>query len=236
MQALFGSGPSGTWVAKALGMLHHRIFAVWGLCALAACAEGTSGALGQTQIRKECDPGDAVCLATALAPLAEGATLALDVSAILSGSSATDLHFESGAPDIIAVDGERLVGVAPGTAPILFMNEDGIVIDFVHLFVAQPTSIALHRLTQDGEDVAELTQKIQLLAGESIGVSASLRMRKQTLSGEATIRWELDPNVAVLLEDGIEGHRRILAKAPGSTVLKAHALGLEVALPLEVLP
>jgi hypothetical protein len=213
----------------------HRSWLLLPPLIFAACGGDTAGALGQSSVRRECDPGDAVCLATALAPLAEGATLALDVSAILSGSSATDLHFESGAPEVIAIDGERLIGKAAGVAPIMFVNGEGIVLDFVHLFVAQPTSIALHRLTDDGEDVAELTERIQLLAGESMGVSASLRLRKQTLSGEATIRWELDPAVAVLLEDGVEGHRRILARAPGVTTLKAHALGLEVSLPIEVL-
>lgn len=204
--------------------------------AVSACGGGSTGALGQTQVRAECDPGDVVCLQTSVAPLARGATLALDISSLIQGSAAVDLSLLAADEAVARVDGDAVIGGDPGVTAVLFLTPDGVVLDFIHLTVAEPTALVVRRLTDDGESVAELEGRVQLLVGETFGVSASLRHQGQDLAGKVAIRWQTDPAIAPILDSGSLGRKRILARAPGRTVLQARAGGLITEIPVEVLP
>lgn len=206
----------------------------WAL-AVTACG-GSAGALGQTQVRAECDPGDAVCLQSSVAPLARGATLALDITSLTQGSAGLDLSLLSADEGVARTQGDAVIGADPGVTAILFLTPDGVVLDFIHLTVAEPTTMVVHRLTDDGEAVAELEGRVQLLVGETFGVSAGLRHQAQDLAGKVSIRWQTDPAIAPLLDSGSPGRKRVLARAPGRTTLVAKAGGLITEIPLEVLP
>jgi len=78
------------------------------LCA-AGCANGTSGALGQTNASAACPPSDLVCAISGIdAPIAQGATLPLDVSVTSDGTTTPPLSFVTANENIFTIEDARL--------------------------------------------------------------------------------------------------------------------------------
>ena len=118
------------------------VFLLAAAAALGAC--GTTGALRQAALFRECHAGDAACKRMAPdAPLAVGARLRPAVEVEIAGTVTPTVGVESGRPDVLAVDHGVLRAVRPGVAPVLITADDGTVIDFVHVWVAAPTRIAV---------------------------------------------------------------------------------------------
>jgi hypothetical protein len=203
---------------------------------LAGCAEGSSGALGQTQASPECSPSDLVCAVSGLdAPIATGASLPVDVSITSQGSAAPPLTFISADPTVFTVSGIHLDGISPGVASLLVMT-GGTVVDFFHVWVQTADTLLLHRRTAEGVEVGALPEHVQLLVGDELVISAELYRGAQRMLGDAEATWTADPSVAQLLEDGDRNERRVVARAAGTTTLEVGALDLAAAVELEVLP
>lgn len=203
---------------------------------VAGCAEGSSGALGQTQASTQCSPTDLVCAVSGLdAPVATGASLPVDISVGSKGSASPPLTFQTADAGVFTVSGFRLNGIAPGMASLLVMT-GGTVIDFFHVWVETADAILLHRHNGDGLEVGDLPGRMQLLAGDELILSAEPYRGPQRLLGEAETTWTADPDVAQLLDEGAPHRRRLVARAPGTTTVEVSALGLTTTLELEVLP
>jgi len=203
---------------------------------LAGCAEGSSGALGQTQASPQCSPTDLVCAVSGLdAPLATGASLPVDVSIASQGSASPPLTFVSADANVFSVSGVRLNGIAPGLASLLVMT-NGTVLDFFHIWVETPDALLLHRHTGEGVEVGDLPGRMQMLVGDELIVSAEPYRGPQRLLGEAEATWTADPDVVQLLDEGALHRRRIVARAAGTTAVVVSALDLTATLELEVLP
>lgn len=204
---------------------------------LAGCAGDGAGALGQADVRADCTPGDAVCAESGLAsPLAEGSLLPLDVSLSLVGSGAPAVHLVSANPAVFEAEGQRLRGVRAGVAALLLSTDEGTVLDFIHVWVAQPSNLLLHRLSEDGAEVTPLDGPVQLLVGDTLRIGASFYAKTQRLIGDPEATWTVDETVLQLLEEGTAGRRRIVARAPGKTILHVEAGTLATELELEVMP
>ena len=219
----------------------RRIPIVCALGAVTAC--GTAGAFHQASLFRECRGGANDCKSLApSAPLAVGARLRPAVEIDIAGTATPDVKVSSGRPDIIADDGDVLRGVAPGVAPILITADDGTVIDFVHVWVAAPTRLAVDAAPARGDALEEVTAPIQLVAGESRWLEPAVFGGAQRLAGAGDIAWrvECDGNGAcaqvALLTDGAPDRRRLVARTPGTARIALDGLGLHTTVDVEVVP
>ena len=147
----------------------------------------------------------------------------------------------SGRPDVLDASDGVLRAVRPGVAPVLITADDGTVIDFVHVWVAAPTRIAVEQAVARGDTPEEIATPIQLVAGESRWLSPAIFGGAQRLAGAADVAWSLDcggaPCTSVaLLEDGASGRRRLVARSPGKARIALDGLGQHAAIDVEVVP
>jgi hypothetical protein len=206
------------------------------LALLAGC--GARGALGQASISGECKPGDASCRRPMpSAPLAVGARVRPDVQVDLAGSLTPVVALASSRDDVVAVDDGALVARAPGIAAVLIGTSDGTVIDFQHVWVAQPTSVIVERRTLHGM-LEEVVGPLQLVAGEPLVVTSALLGGAQRLAGDGEMSWavEGDAGAVSLLGDGAAGRRRLIARQPGAAKVVVGSLGVTTTLDVEVVP
>jgi len=199
------------------------------------CAQGTSGALGQTQASPDCSPSDLVCAVSGLdGPVAVSASLPLDISVTSQGSAAPPLTFVSANTDIFTVRGARLAGLSPGVASLLVMTNDNLVVDFFHVWVVTADKLELHRRTEQGMEVGSAPERIELLVGDELRLSAEPYQGAQRLLGEINAKWSAGEDVLKLLDEGVPGQRRVVAVAPGSTTVQVDALDVSASLDVEV--
>jgi hypothetical protein len=178
-----------------------------------------------------------------LKPLAVGAVFHPDVAIEIPGTTAPSLTLASADPGIVGVDAGGLIGRAPGVSAVTITVDTGTIVDFIHVWVAQPTAVTFERPRvtdspsaerEDGERVAEA---IQLVAGEDIRLHPALWDRTQRLEGASALEWSLEcdgPCPAALLRDGTPQRRRLRAQRPGKASLVIAGLGLRETLAVEV--
>jgi len=213
------------------------------LCAAASLAGcGTTGAFRQAALFRECQAGDAACKRLAPdAPLAVGARLRPAVQVEIAGTATPIVGVVSGRPDVLDASDGVLRAVSPGVAPVLITADDGTVIDFVHVWVAAPTRIAVEESAARNDPPEEVSTPIQLVAGESRWLAPVVYGGAQRLAGAADVTWTLDCGGAActsvaLLEDGTRGRRRLVARTPGKARIALDGLGQHAAIDVEVVP
>ncbi len=202
-----------------------------GCLALLATSGCAAGALGQARVSSACADGDAACKPGGLdAPLAAGASTSPMISFSLRGAGAPSWQLESADPSVLVTEDGRITGVEDGLTSLMVTSEDGTVFDFFHVWVKTPTQIELAAITPGATAPSILAQRVELLPGEIIRLSTSLRGNGQPLVGDAPQTWKLSHSretpAAVLLDEGAPYKRRLVAVAPGETKLTIESLGL----------
>jgi hypothetical protein len=196
---------------------------------------GTAGAFGQATMFKECGSGDPTCRrATPAAPIAVGARLRPQVSVDVAGSVMPLVALSSSRDDVVAIEQGALVAKAPGMAAVLIATADGTVIDFQHVWVAEPTAIVVERTTDAG--LEELVGPLELVPGDEVMLNAALLGGAQRLAGEGDLEWKLDGDAIALLRDGSSGRRRLVARKAGAAHVTIASLGLSTTFDIEVMP
>jgi hypothetical protein len=204
---------------------------------LSGCAMG--GALGQATLVHDCAPGEAGChRAMPAAPIAVGARVRPDVRVDIPGSIAPVVALRSSREDVVAIEDGALVGKKPGLAAVLIGTSDGTVIDFQHVWVAQPTAIVVDRELPDHAGLEEVSAPLELVAGEQLMLTSSLLAQTQPLAGVGDLDWTVqgDAGAIALLHDGTPGRRRLVARKPGAAHVVISALGVSTTLDVEVVP
>lgn len=168
------------------------------------------------------------------APLAVGASIQPDVKLDLSGSATPSIALLSARPAVVAADGGRLTGRAPGVSAILITTKDGEVLDFYHLWVERATRATLHRLYADGRDMGEVRQGMDLVVGETAVLAPKVYAGAQELAGTIEGEWSVDPPVARVLGEGVAERRRVIALKPGAATLSVKLANVTVTMPLTV--
>jgi hypothetical protein len=197
------------------------------------------GAFGQATLVHDCRPGDANChRAMPAAPLAVGSRLRPTVEVELAGSLMPVVALASSREDVLAVENGALVAKKPGLAAVLIGAQDGTVLDFQHVWVAQPTSIVVERPSPVGSGVEEVEGPVELVAGEQLMLTTSLLAQTQRLAGDGDMTWEIagDDGSIALLRDGSDGRRRLVARKAGHAQIRIATLGLEATVDVEVVP
>ena len=193
---------------------------------LAACG----GAMGQaTLVAKSGDQPKPMN-----APLAVGASVRPEVRTELKGAT-VPLLLVSTRPEVISSERGRLVARAPGVAAILVTTQEGVVIDFYHLWAAQATRVALHRTDEQGKDLGEVLDGLDLLVGESVYLTPKAYFNSQELDGTVPAEWSTTPAIVDFLRQGVGTDRRLLARTPGDTTLHVVVSGIELKVPIRVL-
>ncbi len=190
--------------------------------ATSACGHG---ALGQATFADGCGPEGASCARRGFeAPIAVGATLRPEVRLDLQGAGTPAAHYQSVAADVLRAERGLLEGRAAGVSAVLLVTDSGTVLDFFHVWVKRPTHLRLFLRSTVGAAEEELTDRVELLAGESVRLSASLFGDGQALAGDAEQQWTLDEPIAAVLYEGTSGRRRIVAREPGRGTLRVRSL------------
>jgi hypothetical protein len=169
------------------------------------------------------------------APLAVGATLKPKVELTLSGTASPSLRLASTRPSVLAVDHSEVIGRAPGVAALLITTERGMVLDFYHVWVEQPTRATLQLVDAQGHDLGEARDGIDLLVGEGVYLEPRLYFDAQPLAGTVEGEWSLDAPAAEVLRQGLPNRRRVVAVAPGSARLTFKSSGVTQSLAFRVL-
>ena len=202
----------------------------WALL-LASTVAGCGGmAMGQgTMTAKNADDAKELN-----APLAVGGSIQPDVQMDLQGTASPTLVLVSGRPEVVSADGGRLTGRAPGVSAILVTTKEGVVLDFYHLWVEQATRATLHRLYDDGRDMGEVWEGIDVMVGESVVLTPKVYYGAQELAGTVQGQWTVEPPVASVLREGVGERRRLVASTPGSAMVTVKLANVAVAMPLRV--
>ena len=200
------------------------------IVALSACG---TGSMRQATLVGQCANNDAACARSGpLAPIAIGSRFYPEVSTGLDGTSTPNLILESTRRDVIDVIDGALVGVSAGTSAVLISTDDGSVVDFLHIWVAPVTTIALTR--RDGE---RLTDSLGLIVGEHVSIVPSVFHGTQKLAGEPDATWSVDnPNALAILHDGTQDRRRLRAQAPGKATITVAVGNATTKIDVEVMP
>lgn len=187
----------------------------------------------QATLVGQCAESDATCAKThALAPIALGAVFHPQVDVDVAGTATPNLRLESANPAIVEIRDGVLVGKAPGASAVLMTTDDGSVVDFVHVWVAQPTGISLAK--RDGERMAG---NVDLAVGEDVTLAPALWAGVQHLAGEAQLAWtSTNPNVLEIMRDGSSDRRRLRARASGTTTVTVAFGDLKTSIDVEVMP
>jgi hypothetical protein len=168
------------------------------------------------------------------APLAVGASIQPEVSFDTQTGAAQVLSLVSGRADVIAYERGRLWAKAPGVAPILVLTPERVVVDFYHLATAQATRLALHRIDDEGKDLGEVQEGIDLLVGDSLYLSPRIYAEAQPLLGDVSAEWSSVPPIVDVLRRGIPSTRRLVARRAGEAKLSVSLGGTRLELPVRV--
>jgi hypothetical protein len=218
-----------------LGVLPGVLGALLPLAGATGCG---AGALRQSIATSDaCAPGEEPCTHAGFdAPLAIGAYFEPDFHTHLPGNAGASFHYVSAAPSVLEVADDRVFGRMPGTSALMLVTDGDTVVDFLHVWVKAPTKVRLAS-TIPGRDKAVLTDgPIELLAGDTIFVSAMFSADGQRLMGNAPSDWVTDEKVLSILREGSDDKRRVVALAPGKTEISVSSLGLEAAIEVIVRP
>lgn len=184
-----------------------------------------------------CEPDDVVCAALGLAaPIAAGAAQKLEAAASSPGVATPSLRLESARNDVATIEDQVVTGVSAGMTAIVLSTKGGLVMDFVHVWIAEPTRLGLHRRDGGIATTEEIEETIQLIAGDEIVLSAALYRGDDLLLGAAETTWTVEGDGVTLLNEGVGGRRRLVAREPGTVRVVVASLGLESAIEVEVTP
>lgn len=202
------------------------------LLLVVGCAD--PGALDQAAIGTECSPTDFACVTSGLdGPIAVGGVLPLKLDLTTAGSSTSSVSLMSADPLVLKAAGTEVIGAAPGVAALVMLAE-GRAVDFLHVYVAEPNRIGLHR-RDGGLELGEILEEVELLVGDELTVDVEPYRDSQRLLGGGETTWTSGAQVS-LLRNGSPGRRRIVARTAGETDVVIGAFGFEKTLHIVVLP
>jgi hypothetical protein len=193
---------------------------------------GGAGALSQSRMTDAADPKRN----DLHAPLAVGSSYRPEMKVELRGGGVPSLILDSPRSQVLSVQDGTLFARSPGLAAVLVKMPDGTTIDFLHIWVAAPTQLTLHRFSQDFSDLGAVTAPLDLVAGESVLLTPRIYAGAQRLAGNAESTWRVEPPLLDVLSDGVPERRRLVARAPGLTKVTVSMLGTSTSIELRVVP
>lgn len=199
------------------------------------------GALGQANLRPECGALSQACLDQGLdAPIAVGARIGLGIDYDLAGNAGPSLALSAVDASVLAIDGAVVAGMQEGSTSLLITGPEGTVIDFIHLWVAEPTQLHVVRHNDQGAAVGTVAAEGTLLVGDEVLLSVEAFDETQALIGQFDTAFTIDVldgvEPVIIVEDIVFGWYRLVAREPGRARIMATALNQTREIEVEVLP
>jgi hypothetical protein len=214
-----------------------KLFALIGAALVLVACDG-EGALGQAAVNQGCDPSDPSCQKLALdAPIAVGASLPLAINLSLQGGGSPPLTLVSGNDDVFTISGQTLTGEGTGAASLLVTSEGDLVLDFTTIWVQLAGGLVVDRRSADGALLGEVKETLELVPAEEAVVSVTATSTsKQPLLGAPFATWSSDSPAVTVVDDGVQGQARLVARAAGPATITVLAFGLQQSFDVEVTP
>jgi len=199
--------------------------------------EATPGALGQVWFSADCAGGNGTCPVSGIdAPVAVGATVPLDLDLAIRGGSGLNLTLVSADTEVVDTVGYTLTGVNEGISAVLLTTPEGAVLDFFHVWVYRADGLRFHRMTEEGQDLGVMTGRCEMVAGQELILDVVPHAGVHRLVGNVEAAWSTDASNVSVLDEGVDGRRRVVARQPGTAVVTAELDGTSVELEVEVQP
>ena len=195
---------------------------------------GTDGALEQTQIGDECADGAYCGPELGDGPFAVGASFELSARVTSPGSSTPVVDLIAVDPTVIEASAGQITGVGPGMSAVLITNDEGVVLDFIHVFVEEPDHLQIIRLADTSG--ADIDGPIELLVGDELALTSIPSISHQAMVGNAPSTWSATGAAVSILADGDPVRRRVVAREIGDTTITVDSMGLSRTFTIQVLP
>lgn len=185
----------------------------------------------------ECGVLGQVCLQASLdAPMALGSTVELWLDFATTGSGGSAVSLASANPDIVTVAGSTVHAVGEGMSGILFVDDRGAALDFLHVWVAPPDELRILGYSRQGDLLGLILDHVTLLVGDEILVAVEPFKAAQPLLGNFVLEREVMGDAVIVVPDAVGGLYRLVARGPGESTVVMRGLGLEASWDIEVLP
>jgi hypothetical protein len=231
--------------ARPRGLVVRALLVCGALAGLAGCGDATDmggrpgdglGGGGGGG-RPECGALGQVCLRAGLdAPMAAGSSVELIIDFTLSGSTGPAVSLHAADPTVLVVDGNEVAAAAEGMSGLLFVGEDDVVLDFLHVWVARPDELRLLAYSRQGDLLGRVQDRVTLLVGDEVLVSVEPFKAAQPLLGNFRLERELTGEAVIVVPDAVGGLYRVVARSVGTATVTLRGLGLETSWAIEVLP
>lgn len=199
----------------------------------------SSGLLGGSGTsRPECGALSQGCMGQGLdAPIALGSTLEIAIDYKIAGASGPPTKIETANPLVLKGEGgTRVTAAGEGMSALFFVGPDGMIIDFLHVWVARPDELRVLRYSSGGALLGPVQERAQLLVGDEILVSVETYGGGQALLGNYPLTYTASSNAVRIVPDPVAGWYRVVAREAGTASLAFEALGMKKTWALEVLP
>jgi hypothetical protein len=193
---------------------------------------------GSGTSKPECGALSQGCMGQGLdAPIALGSTLEIAIDYKLAGVSGPPTLIETANPLVLKSEGKTTVaGMSPGMTAIFFVGPEGTVIDFLHVYVAQPDELRILRYAPDGTILGRVQDSVKLLVGDEVLVSVETFGKGQALLGNYPLTFASSAPRVAIVPDPVGGWYRVVAREAGTATITFEALGIKKEWALEVLP
>jgi hypothetical protein len=211
----------------------------------AGCGDSGSGVGGRPSsgtttgggTSPECGAFGQACIGQGLdAPVALGGSIEVAVSYQVAGSSGPPTSLEAVDASVLLATDTDLEAVGPGCSAVLFVDPDGTVVDFIHVWVVAAEELRILRYNASGQLLGRVQDEAQLLVGDEILVAVEPYADAQPLLGNFALQRDVVGDAVAVVPDPVGGWYRVVARTPGTATVSFSGLGIEATWQIEVLP
>ena len=196
-----------------------------------------SGNSGPGSVPPECGALNQACLARGLnAPLALGSYLELDLDYQIGGTSGPPTTLETADASVLTASEMTVQAVGVGASAVLFVGPDNAIIDFLHVWVAEPDELRIYRYTEAGVQLGRVQDEVTLLTGDEVLIFVEPFANAQPLMGNFSMTRTQEGTSIAVVPDVVGGLYRVVARAAGHSSVTFHGLGMDQLWQVEVLP
>jgi hypothetical protein len=204
-------------------------------------SEGVGGVPGSggsnPSAKPECGAFGQACIGQGLdAPLAVGGRLEVAVAFQVSGSSGPPLVLEAVDQSVLQTTETYIEAVGPGCSAVLFVDTDGTVVDFIHVWTTAAEELRILRYSPFGDLMGHVQDQVQLLVGDEVLVAVVPYANAQPLLGNYTLVRDIVGDSVAMVPDPVGGWYRVVARSAGASTITFSGLGIEAVWDIEVLP
>ena len=154
----------------------------------------------------------------------------------VSGSSGPPLVLEAVDQSVLQTSDTYIEAVGAGCSAVLFVDTDGAVVDFIHVWTTPAEELRILRYSPFGNLMGRVQDQVQLLVGDEVLVAVVPYANAQPLLGNFDLVRDVVGDSVVIVPDPVGGWYRVVARSAGTATVTFSGLGIEAVWDIEVLP